>query len=208
MLLTFVADFQKIRKMGLEAKTLIHTENLCFEINAYLESRELIIRGPLKLRIAFSEIENLHIDGDDLSFDFQNDNFRLELGKDVKKWHDKILAPPKSLFEKLGLKPNVSICAISNISSQTLRDTIENNLSPIESADFLFAEIMSEPELLNALKQNECRKPIWIANIKGKASPLGENTIREIMRSHSFKDNKTCAIDDVWSATRYHAVSN
>lgn len=193
--------------MGLETKTLIHTEDLCFEINAFLESRELIIRGPLKLRIAFEEMKNPRIDGDDLVFEFQNDNFRLELGKDAKKWHDRILAPPKPLSDKLGIKAKTNVHSLSEISSNNLQTAIAANLSNLESADLLIAQTIHFQDLVKTLEMNSERKlPIWIVNKKGKNSPFGENAIREIMRENGYKDNKTCAIDDVWSVTRYHSV--
>lgn len=192
--------------MGLEAKTLLHTEGLCFEINAILESTELIIRGPYKLRAPLQKIQNLSINGVCLCFEFEGDAYRLELGPNAKKWHDKILAPPKTLSEKLGLKAGLKIHALSQVSSDELKLAISASLDAYENANLTIAEIKSEDDLNLALKNNRRNLPIWLANIKGKSSILSENQIRETMRNNGFKDNKTCSINDIWSATRYHKV--
>ncbi len=190
--------------MGLEAKTLLHTEGLCFEINALLESDELIIRGPYKMRAKFSQLQNISAQGDELFFDFGGDSFRLELGENAQKWHKKIISPPKPLHEKLGLKPETKISAFNNLDSVALNHAISANLSKPNDAQILIAQITSKQDIESLIDANsKALLSVWLVNVKGKNSPFNENQIREIMRANLYIDIKTCAIDDVFSGTFY-----
>lgn len=198
--------------MGLEINTLCHTCGLCFEIKALLESHEIIFRGPLKLRAKLDEIKNLHIHDDCLVFEYKNEEYALELGKECEKWLSKILAPPKSLSQKLGLKPETTIFKANIFQSNAINLAVSNNLNvEIKNAQVIFKQIEFEHELIDFIKdyfENEIFSPVWLLNKKGKNSLFNENQIRDIMRENGFKDNKTCAIDEIWSATRYNKGKN
>ena len=47
-----------------------------------------------------------------------------------------------------------------------------------------------------------CRQA-WFVNVKGKAALLGDSAIRETLRARGYKDNKTTAVSERFSATRY-----
>ena len=47
-----------------------------------------------------------------------------------------------------------------------------------------------------------CRA-MWVVHVKGKAATLGGTAIRQRLRSSGYMDNKTTAVSDRFTATRY-----
>lgn len=198
--------------MGIEVNCLCHYEKLAFEVKALLESKEIILRGALKLRAPFNELGEVYEKNGDLVFSFRGEEYRLELGKECEKWLSKILAPPKSLSQKLGLKPETKIFKADIFQSNEFNSAVSNNLNvDINNAQIIFKQIEYKNELIDFIKryfENKISSSVWILNKKGKNSLFNENQIRDIMRENGFKDNKTCSIDEIWSATRYNHEKN
>jgi hypothetical protein len=198
--------------MGLEANILCHHEGLCFEGKALLESHELILRGALKLRVPLGAIKNLHIRDDCLVFEYQDDEYALELGKDCEIWRAKILAPPKTLSEKLGIKATSKIFKYNDFTSDAVNIAIGGeNFSPINEADLIFIQAISNDNLARFLDfyfENQLVKMFWVIHPKGKKADFKENDVRLFMRSKGFMDNKISGVDGEWSATRFCCVTD
>lgn len=196
--------------MGLEANILCHKDDGTYEIKAHLESRELILRGALKMRIPIKDILNPKAEIDILEFEYKDEKYRFELGEAAQKWYQKIISPPKSLAQKFGLKNDAKTYPLNDISSDEVNLAIQNcQFADLENAQIIFAQIKNIDDLefihkkIVKLKSNFA---IWLIYQKGKNAILKENQIREFMRQNGFMDNKISAIDDIWTSARYARV--
>lgn len=196
--------------MGLEANILCHKSDDTYEIKAILESRELILRGGLKMRILIKDILNPKIENEILEFEYNDEKYRFELGDMSQKWYQKIISPPKSLAQKLGLKNDTKLHLLNEFSSDEVNLALQNRqIHDLENAQIIFAQIQNSDDLEFIHKKIEQLKSnfaIWLIYQKGKNAILKENQIREFMRQNGFMDNKISAIDDIWTSTRYARV--
>lgn len=195
--------------MGLEAKSILTVDGEEFAVKALLESNELIVRGDFKERFLFSEISNAKAENGRLNFRFENREFALEIGQEAaEKWAKKLLAPPKTLFEKLGIKVDDAIYIFGIIHQEQVNLAISTNLAKTKkSAKLAFAEVNSRADIYNLIadyKSASISYPIWIIHGKGKNPAPNGNIVREIMRANGLIDTKITAISDNWSATRYN----
>lgn len=193
--------------MGLEANILCHKSDDTYEIKAILESRELILRGALKMRILIKDILNTKVEIDILEFEYRDEKYRFELGEAAQKWYQKIISPPKSLSQKFGLKSDSKIYSINSFSSDEINLALKNcQFADLENAQIIFAQIKTIDDLEFIHKKIAKLKSdfaIWLIYPKGKNVILKESDIRQFMRQNGFMDNKISAIDDVFTATRY-----
>ncbi|MBN8647887.1 MAG: hypothetical protein J0L55_08030 [Caulobacterales bacterium] len=162
--------------MGLEANILCHRDDGTYEIKAHLESRELILRGGLKMRILIKDILNPKIDDDILEFEYKDEKYRLELGVLSQKWYQKIISPPKSLAQKFGLKNDSKIYLLNDFSCDEVNLAIQNyQIQNLENALIIFAQIKTIDDLefihkkIAPIKSNFA---IWLIYPKGKSAIL------------------------------------
>ncbi len=79
---------------------------------ALLESEELLFRGGMRLRIPFRAMKSIKSAGGELRIEFPEGTAIFELGPQAQKWAEKILHP-KSLLDKLGVKPGAVVSVIA-----------------------------------------------------------------------------------------------
>jgi len=79
---------------------------------ALLESEELLFRGGMRLRIPFRAMKSIKSAGGELRIEFPEGTAIFELGPQAQKWTEKILHP-KSLLDKLGVKPGAVVSVIA-----------------------------------------------------------------------------------------------
>ncbi len=192
--------------MGLEAETTCTHSGKSFAVKALLESTELILRGDLKRKLPLATLKHVIVKGSALTFDAEGERYTLELGAAKSAaWAKKIATPPPSLAQKLGLSKSNKAFVIGAVDDAELTAALNGHTvaSPTEAA-FLLAVLRQESELSSLLKAHgKSDHPLWLANVKGPKSVLGENTIRSVLRAAGFKDVKSCAVSTTLSATRY-----
>lgn len=159
--------------MGLEASILCHKSDESYEVKAILESRELILRGALKMRILLSDIKNPIAANDYLQFDFNGENYRFELGKnDAQKWYKKIIMPPKTLAQKLGINSERKIHLMNTFLSDEVNFALNNfHKVEIENAQIIFAQLLNFDDIEFIHKKIANLSPnfaIWLIYPKGK----------------------------------------
>ncbi len=79
---------------------------------ALLESEELLFRGGMRLKIPFRAMKSIKSAGGELRIEFPEGTAIFELGPQAQKWAEKILHP-KSLLDKLGVKPGAVVSVIA-----------------------------------------------------------------------------------------------
>ena len=111
--------------MGAEAKTTLRVGRRTFAGTALLESTELIFRGEIKLRVPLANFTSAAVRNGALHVTHADGLAVFLLGESVAaKWADKIRSP-RSLADKLGIKPAMRV-AILGVKDAGLLSDLEN----------------------------------------------------------------------------------
>ena len=96
---------------------------------------------------------------------------------------------------------------IGEVDDPLLEAALAAALAPEPAlAKLSLAVIRAQDELERALAVHAtlpADAPIWLVNVKGAASPFGENAVRNLMRQRGFVDSKTASVSATLAATRY-----
>jgi hypothetical protein len=162
--------------MGQEAICKIRVGRKVTEGKALLESQELIFRGiDLRLKIPFRDVSAIEANDGWLRLTYSGGSAAFELSAKAAKWAEKI-RNPKSLIDKLGVKPGmrVSVLAIEDqgfrrdLANRT-EDVAGNRVAKDSDLIFLGAERTDALEKLHELSRS--LKPngaLWVVYPKGQ----------------------------------------
>lgn len=191
--------------MGREARCHAAWDGGEGEVKALLETHELILRGDHDGKWPLSALTNVAADGPRLRLVTPAGPLALTLGEAAAlSWARKIATPPPTLAVKLGICPEARVLVVGDIDDAVLADAVTSSraASP-QDAKLTLAVVRGLADLDRALAAAPTRTPIWLVNVKGPKSPLGENAIRTEMRGRGYIDTKTASVSDTLSATRY-----
>lgn len=194
--------------MGREAQGLCtigpHTET----VKALLESTALIVRGAtLKRQFTISALSSVEVQGNALRFQCEGERVTLELGaEEAQKWLKKIMTPPPSLASKLGIGAEAKAYVLGRADDAALAEALAGAVTThAGDAEVLIVVALDDKDLAQALVLHSnmpCRS-MWVVHVKGKAATLGDTAIRQRLRGSGYMDNKTTAVSDRFTATRY-----
>ena len=192
--------------MGLEAETTCTHSGKSFAVKAVLESTELILRGALKRKLPIAALKHVAVKNTALTFEADGERYALELGATKSAaWAKKIATPPPALAQKLGLSETSMAFVFGQVDDEALAAVLQGHTAAtLAEAAFILAVLRTETDLAALLKAHgKSALPLWLTNVKGAKSALGENAIRALMRRAGFMDVKSCAVSATLSATRY-----
>jgi hypothetical protein len=196
--------------MGREADCKCVWKESTADVRVLLETYELILRGGIRRKIPFAEMQGIHTDGGRLRFVFQGEPVSLELGDVVaEKWAKTLASPPPDLAKKLGIKPESTVRVIGTIDDKALKEAVSGAASTsAKSGDLLIARVETPTELSAALKKaaTELSKgvPIWIVYRKGKGHALSEAVIRATGLAAGLVDTKLASVSPALTALRFN----
>ena len=87
---------------------------------ALLETAEILFRGEERRKIPFSAIREMEAKDGELRLETDKGLVVFELGERAEKWRQKI-ANPKSVVEKLGVKPGEPVVLYGNLDGALLK---------------------------------------------------------------------------------------
>lgn len=197
--------------MGREAQAKCWWKGQAGEVKALLESTGIILRGDIRDKIARGSISGIIVDGDTLSLQSHGETLRLVLGyAEATKWAAALLKPLPTLAQKLGVDDARRAFVIGQVSDAVLAAALDDaTTSDVRSAALLVAVIECEADLLAAyeIAKANPHSLIWYVHQKGKSAPVSDAAIRIFMRGNGYMDNKTSAVSEQLTATRYGARS-
>jgi hypothetical protein len=196
--------------MGREAIVHAICGNEAGQVKALLESHELILRGDIRRRFLKEAIENLAVHGDALTFVCAGEQVQIDLGANgAASWFEAIQKPLPSLAAKLGLDKGARARLIGVCDDPALSVAISDALVTADQMpDMIVAVIDTEKDLDQALSA-QARFPniaLWAVYRKGKAAAFGDAAIRAKLRNCGFRDTKSCAVSNQFTATRYNPL--
>lgn len=163
--------------MGLEAKCIVRVDGAVHQGTALLETDELLVRGPARLRIPLASITSLDAADGVLRVSHAGGRADFELGDAAAKWAERIRSP-RSLLDKLGAKVGMTVSLIGEFDPAFVRD-LEGRVRTLSlgrarsDSDLVFflAESIAHLANLRALERAlAVGGAIWVVHPKGKGA--------------------------------------
>ena len=176
---------------------------------ALLETSEIIFRGEGPLKIPYSTIRGMETRDGELRIKTGNGLVVFQLGEQAEKWQQKI-ANPKSVVEKLGVKPGEPVAVFGNMDSEFLKKLKAQN-SPLivekiaDGARWIFLACESQvglralKKIAQTLKGNAA---LWVVYPKGQMK-ITEADVISAGRKVGLKDVKVVGFSASRTALKF-----
>jgi hypothetical protein len=193
--------------MGREAKCRCTWGEITAQCSVLLESRELIVRGPIRRHVSISLLMDVAVKADSLVFRVEEEQVSLALGADMaSRWAKVMAAPPPSLAKKLGISGASRVLVIGEAEAHELRDAIaEAGSIGGKDPNLIVICADSQSELASALTARSGDSedaPVWVVYRKGQKT-FGGNDIRDALRNHGFIDTKVASVSAAFTGLRF-----
>jgi hypothetical protein len=161
--------------MGRELQCTMRSGGKRFDGKALLETNEILFRGDLRLKIPLPSLKSVAARNGELHLQWMENSAVFELGDHAEKWAHAILHP-KTVAEKLGIKPGLKISALRVPEPELLQDIHTTaaafaDARPLRDSDVIFfgAEVAADlgriDKLIPSLASNGA---LWIVYPKGR----------------------------------------
>jgi hypothetical protein len=177
---------------------------------ALLETDHLLFRGEFRLKIPLTEIGGMKVSNDALRVEFGGRVAAFELGSGVAEaWLAKIRNPP-SLLDKLGVKPDDSVCVIG-VDDLAFRAELAARLTSAprtrlgKNLALVFYGANSMRELGRLATLRESLRPdgaIWVISRKGKAATLKDTEVMAAAKGVGLVDTKVASFSSTHTALK------
>jgi hypothetical protein len=195
--------------MGQEANCTLRFQGKTSQGKALLETKEILFRGDLRLKIPFADIQNLDVKNGDLHVRTKDGLAVLKLGPKAEQWHHKILHP-KSRAEKLGVKSGDAVVTLGAMLPDFLNELRNNGVQTTtgkirETSSWIFLSA-EKPAALN--KVNTIRNSmgatagLWIIYPKG-VKTITEHNVRGAGLKAGLVDVKVSSFSATHTALKF-----
>lgn len=177
-----------------------------FEGRALLETDEIVIRGEHRLKVPFKLIKSLDASDGRLHIVHADGEVTFELGEEAAKWAEKI-RNPKSVLDKLGVKPGVRVAVIDVDDAGFLAD-LSARAEVVDAGDdldmvFLGVEEAEHMAAMHALRDRIKRDgAVWVVYHKGRRD-FNENDVLRLGLETGLVDVKVVRFSDTHTATKF-----
>ncbi len=175
---------------------------------ALLESTEILFRGDLGLKIPLASIKKLEAGAGKLHVRTKDAVYVFDLGPKAEAWRDRI-ANPKSLLDKLGVKPGDSVFLRGSFPAAFLGDLkkrgalVSHGKSASPSWVFFAAEKLSDLASVKAASATlKNAAALWIVYPKGQKS-ITENDVRGTALRAGLTDVKVASFSPTHTALKF-----
>jgi len=194
--------------MGYTVDCKLKYEGKSYAGKALLETDYLEFKGDLRLKIPFKSITAAALEKTALQIKFDGRSASFAIGTEAEKWLQKIFHP-KSLLDKLGVKPEYKVCVLKIDAASFLSDlekrtpNITRRLS--SECDMILLGADQESDLATL---DRCRASlkkdgaIWIVNPKGQKS-FNENHVLAAGKKAGLVDVKVVKFSETHTAHRF-----
>ena len=194
--------------MGYTSDCKLKYEGKSYTGKALLETEYLEFKGALRLKIPFKSITAAALEKTALQIKFDGRSALFEIGAEAEKWLQKILHP-KSLLDKLGVKPEHKVCALKIDDTNFLNDlekrapNLTRRLSSECDVIFLGADQESALATLDRCRASLKKEgAIWIVNPKGQKD-FNENHVLAAGKKAGLVDVKVVKFSETHTAHRF-----
>jgi hypothetical protein len=176
---------------------------------ALLETAEIIFRGDEGKKIPFSAIRGIEAKDGELRLKIDDELVVFELGERAEKWGQKI-ANPKSVMEKLGVKPGEPVTVVGKLDTEFLKKLKEqkSRVAPGKIEDgigwiFLGADVRAElGEVKKIAAKMRGAVALWVVYPKGQKH-ITEIDVIGAGRKAGLKDVKVVGFSPTHTALKF-----
>jgi hypothetical protein len=176
---------------------------------ALLETNEILFRGDLRLKIPLASIKSVSTHDGELHLKWANGAAIFELGEHAEKWAHKILHP-KTVTEKLGIKPGLVISVMGLRDADFLKDLRDQAKSfsdskSLNDSDLIFVGVEKASDLARAAKATPSLSStgsLWIVYPKGKQE-IKEQQVLDAGRQAGLVDVKVVSYSATHTALKF-----
>jgi hypothetical protein len=194
--------------MGYTADCKLKYEGQVYSGKALLEADYLEFQGDLRLKVPFKSITAVALEKKALQVKFEGRIALFDVGEQSEKWLQKILHP-KSLLDKLGVKPEHKVCVLK-IDDENFLNDLEKRVIKFFTrlvaeceVIFLGAEKEADLAVLDRCKTSIKKDgAIWVVNPKGQKS-FNENNILAAGKKAGLVDVKVVKFSETHTAHRF-----
>ncbi|MEW6684352.1 MAG: DUF3052 family protein [Nitrospirota bacterium] len=194
--------------MGSEALCTCRSEGRTSKGTAHLDSTSLVFRGEFRLAIPLKDVAQVEARDGRLTLTFSAGTASLDLGKAAETWASKIKSP-KSLIDKLGVKPGARVCVLGvqdeAVLDQLRQRTDQVTHKPRPDADIIFYAADSLDALKSLTRLKASLKPdgaIWVVSLKGKQARIKDTDVMAVARDAGLVATKVVGFSDTHTALK------
>ena len=195
--------------MGQEAKCIARYKGQGGPGTALLESDGIHYRGAFRLFIPAADLKSAKVENGLLETTVGGEVAQLELGSVASDWLHRILNP-KSLLDKLGIKPGLEISVVGEFESAFKTQlalagakVTPGKLRPLSDIVFFAAEnkadLISLSKIAGALKP---RSALWIIYPKG-VQAIRESDVSAAAKATGLVANKVVSFSPSHTGLRF-----
>jgi len=194
--------------MGREATCSARLGRETGEGKAFLETDEVLFRGDFRVRVPLNEISGVETKRGVLALTWPGGTLALTLGAAAEKWAAAI-RHPKSVVEKLGIKPGLKVAVLGGFDPAFHRDvTTALGARPLARAakgcDLVFVMLARPGDEARAGRLRSAIEPaggVWAVYPKGRRD-LSEDTVRAAAKRSGLVDVKVVRFSDTLGALK------
>ena len=188
--------------MGREARCRVSHAGRDAEAKVQLETDELVVRAPFRLRIPRSALRRATVAGDVLTVAYHDGPLVLELGeREAARWANDI-ANPKTLADRLGVKPGQRVRLAGTVDASLVGSGTLVDSGPSEVV-FLAAESADDLGRIATLRDEIARDgAIWVIRPRGR-DDLTEAMVIGAGREAGLHDVKIARISDTHTGMKF-----
>jgi hypothetical protein len=194
--------------MGEEARCAVRFGSARSEGKALLETDELIFRGDFRIAVPLKSITDLAASNGELRVGFADGEATFELGPKAERWAERI-RNPRSLLDKLGVKPESNVAVVDLDDSEfrrLLEECVERYATaPEPESDLIFLGAESTGDLGRIESLVQYLRPnghIWVVAPKGRQD-IREADVLAAGRAAGLKDTKVARFSGTHTAHRF-----
>ncbi|MFN3859999.1 MAG: hypothetical protein ACK4R2_00850 [Roseateles sp.] len=197
--------------MGREARCTADVGDQSANVTALLESTTVVLRGDLKRKWDIAALHDLRVeDGGALRFQAGDEAVTLQLGApEAAKWLKKLQTPPPTLAAKPGVSaenPALLIGPTVGTLDPALAEALAGGITTNMREARMLVAVLSKPDELARMADFHADmicKTVWVVHPKGPGARPSGADVRLELRARGYVDNKTTAVSDTLTATRY-----
>lgn len=192
--------------MGQEIPCRAHCNGRTARGKALLESNELLFRGDFRLKIPFSAIKEVKCTNGELRVNTAEGLTIFDLGPKSESWRDKILNP-KSLIEKLGVKPGDPV-TLNGAFDKSFREDLKKHGAKINTGSdgsWIFLAVVQRGDLSTVkhlAKDLRAVAALWVIYPKGQKG-ITENDVRSAGLKAGLTDVKVASFSSTHTALKF-----
>jgi hypothetical protein len=194
--------------MGREATCNARLGRETGEGKALLETDEVLFRGDFRARVPLHDISGVEAKRGVLTLTWPGGTLALTLGAAAEKWAEAI-RHPKSVVEKLGVKPGLKVAVLGGFDPGFHRDVARSlGAKPLARAtkrcDLVFVRLArpgDEARLAGIVPAIAPAGGVWAVYPKGRRE-LSEDTVRAAAKRAGLVDVKVVRFSDSASALK------